>query len=262
MANQPDHLIAPGDHPIRLPAFEGPLDLLLYLIRKNEIEIYDIPIARVTDQYLEILHGMERLNLESAGDFFVMAATLMQIKSRMLLPKEQRKDESESPEEGVDPRWELVRQLVEYRKFKEAAEKIDSLISQTQDLLPRQFPAHANLFSGARPLQKSDKVELWNTFNAVLRRLAEKMSVGQIHAESITVADQMEQILERLRTEPVFRFSELLAERPTISPLFAVATFLAILELARLGHITITQEVHFADILCQIQENHVNIASQ
>ncbi len=261
MVNQSDPLIPPGDHPIRLPAFEGPLDLLLYLIRKNEIDIYDIPISQVTDQYLEILHGMERLNLESVGDFFVMAATLMQIKSRLLLPKDQRQEESEGEEEGQDPRWELVRQLVEYRQFKAAAEKIDFLIRQTQDLLPRYFPAHTNLAHSSRPLQKSDKVELWNTFNSVLRRLAEKMAVGQIHAETITVADRMEHILQRLRNEPVFRFSELLADRPSLSPLFAVATFLAILELTRLGHITITQDAHFTDIWCQIPEKNDHLVA-
>ena len=109
-----------SDYKVKLEVFEGPLDLLLYLIKKEEVDIYDIPIERITNQYMEYLTLMQMLNLEVAGEFLVMAATLMYIKSRMLLPVDQQVTDSEA-EEGEDPRWELIRQLVEYKKFKDAA---------------------------------------------------------------------------------------------------------------------------------------------
>ena len=115
--------MAKNDYKVELEVFEGPLDLLLYLIKKDEVDIYDIPIEKVTAQYMEYLNLMRMLDLNIAGEFIVMAATLMLIKSRMLLPIEERSD-IEDDEEGDDPRWELVRQLVEYKKFKDAAGRL------------------------------------------------------------------------------------------------------------------------------------------
>jgi segregation and condensation protein A len=109
-----------SDYKAKLEVFEGPLDLLLYLIKKEEVDVFDIPIERITNQYMEYLALMKLLNLEMAGEFVVMAATLMYIKSRMLLPEDQQVTDTEA-EEGEDPRWELIRQLVEYKKFKDAA---------------------------------------------------------------------------------------------------------------------------------------------
>ena len=126
-----DALLQDQEHTIRLPDFEGPLDLLLYLIHRNELDIYDIPIETVTRQYIELLRSMENLDLEIAGEFFVMAATLMYIKSRMLLPKKDWVDAPDDGEEDIDPRWELVGQLVEYKKFKEASSEIETLIVET-----------------------------------------------------------------------------------------------------------------------------------
>lgn len=248
-----DALIAPYEPPIRLQAFEGPLDLLLFLIRKNEIDIYDIPIEKVTDQYLDILHGMERMNLEIAGDFFVMAATLMLIKSRMLLPKDQQPELEDEGEEGTDPRWELVRQLIEYKKFKDAATDIAHLIDEAQNLLPRYFP-NANFTQEERPLQPTDKIGIWNTFNQVLRRLAEKITIGQIHAETVTVADRMEFVLKRLETETHFTFTSLFQTGKPYGLVTVVATFLAILELTRLGNLTLRQDAQFGEIYCDKAE--------
>ncbi|MDV7395814.1 segregation/condensation protein A, partial [Arthrospira platensis SPKY1] len=131
---QEDALTRAVEHPIHLPVFEGPLDLLLFLIRRNEIDIYDIPIETVTRQYLEVLRQNEPLELDTAGDFFVMAATLMYIKSRMLLPQDEKPHEEDEGNEGTDPRWELVQQLLQYRKFKEAAAALDRLMEQAQNL--------------------------------------------------------------------------------------------------------------------------------
>jgi segregation and condensation protein A len=236
------------DYRIKLQVFEGPLDLLLFLIRKNELDIYDIPIESVTRQYIDALHAMQQLDLEVAGEFFVMAATLMEIKSRMLLPKGQHAVDPNAEDEEVDPRWELVHQLLQYKKFKDAATKIAELIEARHSHLPRQVPSVAN-DDGDRPLKSVDRIELWNTFNVVLRRLAEKLVVGEIHDEVVTVADQMEWLLERTRTEKSFIFSHLFPEGVTLRRL--VATFLATLELTRLKKLRIRQSEAFADIVVE-----------
>ncbi len=239
-------MVAEADYRIKLPVFEGPLDLLLFLIRKNELDIYDIPIESVTKQYLEVLYAMKELELEVAGDFFVMAATLMEIKSRMLLPKHQQAIDPNADEEELDPRWELVHQLLQYKKFKEASGKLGEMARYTQDMLPRPASAFAPL--AERPLKSVDRIELWNSFNVVLRRLAEKLVVGEIHAEQVTVADQMEYILERVKTQREFTFSSLFTTKIPLRTL--VATFLAMLELTRLKKLTLRQDEAFADIYC------------
>ena len=241
-------LVPNNDFAIRLPAFEGPLDLLLYLIRRNEVDIYDIPIEQVTTQYIEVLGSMEHLDLEVAGEFFVMASTLMYIKSRMLLPKKDQGADEDVEEDELDPRWELVQQLLEYRKFKEAAEDIQKLILNTNDLIPRIGPRES-VEAVERPLKPVDRVDLWNTFNHVLRRLAERITEGEIHAEQVTVADRMEYILTRLKQESRFLFSDLFESTTTLTTI--VASFLAVLELTRLGKIQLRQDTAFADIRCQ-----------
>jgi segregation and condensation protein A len=240
-------LIPDNDFAIRLPTFEGPMDLLLYLIRRSEVDIYDIPIERVTEQYIESLGSMKTLDLEVAGEFFVMASTLMYIKSRMLLPKKDQGSNEDVEEDEVDPRWELVQQLLEYRKFKEAAEDIRKLILSSNDLISRIGPIDA-LEAIERPLKPVDRVDLWNTFNSVLRRLAERIDEGQINAEQITVADRMELVLLRIKQKDNFLFSELFESSTTITTI--VATFLAVLELTRLDKITLKQDRAFGDIRC------------
>ncbi|CAI8272651.1 MAG: Segregation and condensation protein A [Opitutia bacterium UBA7350] len=244
-------LIPNNDLAIRLHAFEGPLDLLLYLIRRNEVDIYDIPIETVTQQYIKILGSMEELDLEIAGEFFVMAATLMYIKSRLLLPKKDQGKNEDLEDESIDPRWELVQQLLEYKKFKEAASEIESLILNSNEKIPRLGPRDA-LEAIERPLYPVDRIELWNTFNLVLRRLAERITEGEIHAEQVTVADRMEFLLLRLRDQKHFLFSELFEASTTLNTI--VATFLAVLELTRLGQMHITQDQAFADIRCSREE--------
>ena len=246
-------LIPDKDFAIRLPTFEGPMDLLLYLIRRSEVDIYDIPIERVTEQYIESLGSMETLDLEVAGEFFVMASTLMYIKSRMLLPKKDQGSNEDVEEDDIDPRWELVQQLLEYRKFKDAAEDIRKLILSSNDLISRVGPTDA-LAAVERPLKPVDRVDLWNTFNSVLRRLAERIDEGQINAEQITVADRMELVLLRIKQKDNFLFSELFESSTTITTI--VATFLAVLELTRLDKITLKQDRAFADIRCIRVETH------
>jgi segregation and condensation protein A len=246
-------LIPDNDFAIRLPTFEGPMDLLLYLIRRNEVDIYDIPIERVTEQYIESLGSMKILDLEVAGEFFVMASTLMYIKSRMLLPKKDQGSNEDVEDDDIDPRWELVQQLLEYRKFKEAAEDIRKLILSSNDLISRIGPRDA-LEAIDRPLKPVDRVDLWNTFNSVLRRLAERIDEGQINAEQITVADRMELVLLRIKQKDNLLFSELFESSTTITTI--VATFLAVLELTRLDKITLKQDRVFGDIRCMRVETH------
>ena len=243
-----DALLQEQEHAVSLPDFEGPLDLLLYLIQRNELDIYDIPIETVTRQYIDLLNSMENLDLETAGEFFVMAATLMYIKSRMLLPKKDRVDAPEEEEEGTDPRWELVRQLVEYKKFKEASAEIETLILHSHDRIARIGPKES-VEAVKRPLQPIERIGLWNTFNQVLRRLAERITVGEIQAEQVSVADRMEHVLLQLKHRDNFLFSELFDSVTSLNAI--VATFLAVLELARMGTLQIAQDSAFADIRCQ-----------
>ncbi len=240
-------MVPDTDYRIKLQVFEGPLDLLLFLIRKSELDIYDIPIESVTRQYIDALHAMQQLDLDVAGEFFVMAATLMEIKSRMLLPKGQHAVDPNADEEELDPRWELVHQLLQYKKFKEAAAKLNELVTNRQDLMERYVSA-LSADTLERPLKGVDRIELWNAFNIVLRRLAEKLVVGEIHDEQVTVSDQMEFLLERLRTAKSFRFTELFPGKVSLRKL--VATFLAMLELTRLKHLRLRQDEAFTDIFC------------
>lgn len=246
-------VVAEADPRIRLPIFEGPLDLLLFLIRKNEIDIYDIPIETVLRQYLEVIHTLRDLQLELAGEFFVMAATLMEIKSRMLLPKEQQAvDPNAEPDEPVDPRWDLVHQLIEYKRFKDAAGELGRLNAQQQDAIPRETMSGWSALAGDRPLAHIDRVDLWTTFNLVLRRLAERIVVGDISDERTTVVDQMEAILARLGRERQFAFSTLFVGKVSLRLL--IVTFLAVLELVRLKRLRVQQDATFAEIHCSALE--------
>jgi segregation and condensation protein A len=239
-------VVPDSDYRIKLQVFEGPLDLLLFLIRKNELDIYDIPIESVTRQYIDALHAMQQLDLDVAGEFFVMAATLMEIKSRLLLPKGQHAVDPNADDEEVDPRWELVHQLLQYKKFKDAAATLAGLVETRQNLMARHVSTLASA-DNDRPLRGVDRIELWNTFNIVLRRLAEKLVVGEIHDEMVTVADQMEWLLERTQSGQSFVFSQLFPEGVTLRRL--VATFLAMLELTRLRKLRLRQHEAFADIV-------------
>jgi len=243
-----------ADPRIRLQVFEGPLDLLLFLIRKNEIDIYDIPIESVTKQYIAVLHAMQQLDLEVAGEFFVMAASLMEIKSRMLLPKGLHAvDPDAEGEDDMDPRWELVHQLLQYKKFKDASQRLAEMARLQRDLMERLVSSRpADTLD--RPLKGVNRIELWNTFNQVLRRLAEKLVVGEIHDETVTVSDQMEWLLERMRGERSFVFSSLFEEGVSLRKL--IATFLAVLELTRLRKMRLRQDDAFADIVCDAADEN------
>ncbi len=249
-----EEALAPTNNPtIRLPVFEGPLDLLLYLIRRNEIDIYDIPIETVTRQYIDIIDSMETPDLEIAGEFFIMASTLMYIKSRMLLPQKDLDPNQDIDDDSIDPRWELVQQLLEYRKFKELAARIEDLILSNNDMIPRTgLKDVADVLE--RPIKPVDRRDLWSVFNQVLHHLSERITTGEIHAEHVTVADRMEFILNHLKQKQEFLFKELFEQTTSLTTV--VATFLAVLELTRLGELQIRQDRAFADICCKRTKDH------
>jgi segregation and condensation protein A len=161
-------VVPDADLRIKLPVFEGPLDLLLFLIRKNELDIYDIPIESVTRQYIAVLREMKSLDLEVAGEFFVMAASLMEIKSRMLLPRGLAAIADNTDDDALDPRWELVHQLLQYKKFKEAAAKLDELSAFQRDLMVRHVSV-LSISDQDRVLKPVDRIELLNVFNILFQ---------------------------------------------------------------------------------------------
>ncbi|NIM05944.1 MAG: segregation/condensation protein A [Armatimonadetes bacterium] len=251
VVSQPTYEIPEGrvflGHPVKLPVFEGPLDLLLYLIRREEIDIYDIPIATITEQYLGYLALMETYNIEVAGDFLVMAATLMEIKSRCLLPKPEVTEETEEEE---DPRAELIARLLEYRRYKEAATTLDDLATENRFVLSRP-PLNGNgngNGNGAFVLAGDvSAFRLWAAFQEVLSR-APETAVGEVIKPRFTVTMKIAQIAAKLRraTEGLSFFS-LFPEG--VTKLEVIVTFLALLELIRQRRVRITQPETFGDIL-------------
>lgn len=219
---------------VQLEIFEGPLDLLLHLIKKNEVSITDIPIATITEQYLATLEVMQTLNLDVAGEFLVMAATLIHIKSRMLLPVT---DTEEDEEEGADPRAELVRRLLEYQRFKDAADQLERRELLTRDVFVRSAaPAEETPAPGFRELSV---FELLTALKRVLDRLPKDV-VHEVLLEKITVREKMTLLLDQLRAQGKILFESLFAE--VKSRMEVVVTFLAMLELVKVRAIRIFQE--------------------
>jgi segregation and condensation protein A len=219
---------------VQLEIFEGPLDLLLHLIKKNEVSITDIPIATITEQYLATLEVMQTFNLDVAGEFLVMAATLIHIKSRMLLPMA---DDEDDEEEGTDPREELVRRLLEYQRFKDAADQLERRELLTRDVFVRSVaPAEEIPATGFRDVSV---FELLTALKRVLDRLP-KDAVHEVMLEKITVREKMTLLLDQLRTQRKILFESLFAEVTT--RMDVVVTFLAMLELVKVRAIRIFQE--------------------
>ncbi len=224
---------------IKLPVFEGPFDLLLHLIRENKIDIYDIPIALITTQYLQYLEMMKELNLEIAGDFLVMAATLIYIKSRMLLPL----DEMTPTEELEDPREELVQRLLEYQRFKEAAMKLRQREEEWMNVFKRE-PLSGREDDGEIYLFDVSLFDLLDAFKKILEKAPPE--IVSITKEALTVKDKMSMIMEQIENQEVVRFEELF--KGEITKIQLIITFIALLELIRLGLIRAYQEREFGSI--------------
>jgi len=236
---------------VRLEIFEGPLDLLLYLIKKEELNIYDIPIARIAGQYLEYLELMKFLDLKVAGEFLVMASTLMQIKSKMLLPPE----EQEIEEEEEDPRTELVRRLLEYKKFKQAAGRLEEM-EKTQSQSFRRKVSPSSFGAQEEDYFEASLFDLISAFSKILKTIPKKEFL-EIIKEEFTVERKVHDLLHLLVVKPVIYFSKLFEKAK--SKLEIVATFLAILELIRLKEIVVRQGRAFADIQIMRRREHIKV---
>lgn len=249
----------------KVAAFEGPLDLLLHLIDKNEVDIYDIPIRMITDQYMEYLSLMQELELDLTSEFLVMAATLLSIKSKMLLPKPPVMEmdwEDGYDEYDLDPRAELIRQLVEYRKYKEIAEHLRekeverSLIytREPADLTPYASQAKVNPVLGLVP------ADLMWAFQKALRKMAGRNAVAHIRRDEISVKERIRQVLRLIKHEGGrVLFSRLLEDDYSREEL--VVTFMAMLELMKMKRVTCFQHKLFDEIVIQAREDGTGVAA-
>lgn len=228
---------------VRIENFEGPLDLLLHLIKKNEINIYDIPVAIIAQQYLEYLEAMEELNLNVAGDFLVMAATLLQIKSKMLLPVDER---AEDDEDGPDPREELVRRLLEYKTFKEAARQLDDQEKMWREVFWREETPLDEEVEEDLPLENVSLFDLVDALKEVLERNPSSRLI-EIVPDNLTVRERMNLILEMLEGKDSVSFAALF--EGSSHRMVIVVTFLALLELMRVRVVRVFQAETFGPIL-------------
>ncbi len=228
-----------GNYKVELDVFEGPLDLLLYLIKKNEIDIYDIPIAEITRQYLSCLEIMRILDLEMAGEFLVMAATLMRIKAKMLLPSSPIEEE----EEFEDPREELVRKLLEYQHYKEISKELSELEDSQRGLF----------FRSVTPLDGEDKDEsiirptLFDLLASFKRAMenAPRSGYHEVEPEDVSIEERMEFITNLLKEKEKVSFFEIISgERKLV----IIVTFMAILELVKMQKIFARQSVPYGDL--------------
>jgi segregation and condensation protein A len=232
------------EYKVKFEVFEGPLDLLLYLIKKEEVDIYEVNLTKLATQFVEYIETMRLLDLEIAGEFLVMAATLMYIKSRELLPVDQQV-QTEGEDEGDDPRWELIRQLVEYKKFKDAAARLGALEERQENVFPR-LPVKLEFETEAAPRQEASIFDLVNAVNAVLKRFQKPDDARDIFEDKWTVSEKIEHLMRSLGERSRLKFSELFAG--VTSRTEVVVTFLAVLELIRLRQITAVQSEAFGEI--------------
>jgi segregation and condensation protein A len=234
-----------AEYKVKFEVFEGPLDLLLYLIKKEEVDIYEVNLTKLATTFIEYIETMRLLDLEIAGEFLVMASTLMYIKSRELLPVEQQV-QVEGDEEGEDPRWELIRQLVEYKKFKDAASQLQALEVARENTFPR-LPVKPE-FEVDRPAAKPEVsiFDLLNAVNTVLQRFTKRDDPRDIFEDKWTVSEKIEHVLKAITERGRVTFSELFAQAASRSEV--VCTFLALLELIRLKQLVCAQPEPFAEI--------------
>jgi segregation and condensation protein A len=228
---------------VRLDLFEGPLDLLLYLIRKEEIEITEIPIARITDQYLGYLKTLQALQVDEAGEYVLMAATLLRIKSRMLLPRKEFEEEE-------DPRRNLVEQLLEYRKYKEIAGQMDKLARERRLLHDFQPEVPLDELRSSEEMFSLDFPDLLGALRDVLGLVAEREASHRVVLENITIEEKVEYLRKRIATNGRLIFRDFFVDAP--SRLHVIVTFMAMLELMKVGEVRVTQEGNFAEIWIEI----------
>jgi segregation and condensation protein A len=232
----------------KLKDFEGPLDLLLFLIKKNEVSLYDIPIADITEQYLNYLQFAEELNLDQLSDFHVMAATLLLIKSQMLLPIEMAEDD-----DWEDPRSDLVEKLIEYQKFKKLSELMEEKEREAEWMLERKSIQRNLPFEDEAVLKKADVWALLQTFSRLMRNVSAERIIDLY--EEVSINEKITLVNELLDLNGQCKFSELVVRAG--SALDVVCAFLAILEAVKLKMISIYQDALFSDIVIKRREGYV-----
>ncbi len=234
---------------VNLPVYNGPLDLLLYLIRREEVDIYDIPVARVTQHYCAYVELMQHVDPNLAGEFLVMAATLLEIKSRMLLPTPPP-DEAGDAESVVDPRADLVRQLLEYKAFKDAADELRQAASMQSMRHPRK-PVRPEF---ERPELDLDDIQVWqllDAFNSLMSAIGRTRAAHEVIYDDTPISLHADDIMDRLRRDGNMRFTEIFAGRTDRSEV--IGLFLAMLELIRQKDINVQQEKNFGEIYVSIR---------
>ena len=242
--------------PVKLNVFEGPLDLLLHLIDKNKIDIYDIPIVEITDQYMEYIHAMEKEDLGIMSEFMVMAATLLDIKCKMLLPKEVNEEGEEE-----DPRAELVQKLLEYKMYKfmsyELRDRLDEAagVFFKKETIPDEVKAYREPVGPLELLRGLTLEKLNQIYKSIVRKQADKLDpirskFGTIEKEEVSLSDKMLEMREYAKKHRKFSFRKLMENQT--SRIQLIVTFLSILELMKMGHVQVQQEVLFDDIQVEI----------
>lgn len=239
-----------ADYRFDLPFYEGPLDLLLYLVKKEEVDIYDIPIEKITTQYVEYIETFKTLNIGLAAEFIVMAANLMYIKSRMLLPKHQQPPEDDADED--DPRWDLIRQLIEYKKFKDAADKLGEAEAAQQEIFGHTPEKIQMAKDEERPLADVNMFDLIKAFQNILDRF-DKGDLGEVFDDRFTVADKIQFITDLIPPGESRPFSSLFEGAASKGEV--IVTFLAMLELMKINSLKITQDKLLGDIMLFRNEN-------
>ncbi|MDA7680922.1 segregation/condensation protein A [Verrucomicrobiales bacterium] len=240
-----------AENRVSLEIFEGPLDLLLYLIKKDEVDIYEVSVERITDQYLEYIDTFKILNIELASEFIVMAANLMYIKSRTLLPRNEQAPEEDIDEE--DPRWELIRQLVEYKKFKDAANYLEKREVENQKFYSAEQQFCDDLEEEGEPIVNVGIFELIQAFQGVLKRFDDEDDLTEIADDRFTVSDKIDYLITNVSKGQKVKFYQLFEEASTKSEV--LVTFLALLELIRLNEFQVRQN----GVLGEIELTRTNL---
>jgi segregation and condensation protein A len=234
-----------AEYKVQFEVFEGPLDLLLYLIKKEEVDIYEVNLTRLATQFIEYVDVMRMLDLDIAGEFLVMAATLMYIKSRELLPKDQQIENVEE-DEGEDPRWELIRQLVAYKKFKDAAAQLQVREIEQEQVFPR-LPVRPESTPSPAPLRgEASLFDLINAVSDVLKRVSKREGTREIFEDEWTVSEKIEHLVKLTAGNARVKFSELFLSANSRAEV--ICTFLALLELIRLKQLICVQSEDFGEI--------------
>lgn len=236
-----------SDYKVTFEIFEGPLDLLLHLIRNDEVDIYEVNLTKIATEFVAYLDVMRELDLDIAGEFLVMAATLMLIKSRELLPVDQRPETGPDEETLEDPRWELIRQLVEYKKFKDAAARLQQFEDEAGNTYPRS-PGRLDLPDAPAPRRGEAGIfDLLGAVNAVLRRFQSRQGDARdVFQDRWTVSEKIQSVLADVTARGPLRFSELFHDATSRAEV--VVTFLALLELIRMRQLTASQHEAFGEI--------------